>query len=239
VLLDLVSGARLRVGWPAIDGHATIPLVAMADPALFGVLVVGMTAVCVARQRRLVARAALIAVIALLGLKAFFFIEAFSAYRVTVGPESGLPRVVEASWGTLRTWNIFDRTSDRLRAWRVNAAQPGAILTFSWPISRETPAVTASRSLPTVRNGLRVHDLLFPATQARSDGGSRVMWSDIRYCWKSDTARWEPSGLLVSASSGLEVGCLVWFGADYDALGRAVQQVVRVGPFTQTRAVDR
>ena len=38
VLLDLVSGARLRPGWPLIDTAVSVPLVAMADPWLLALL---------------------------------------------------------------------------------------------------------------------------------------------------------------------------------------------------------
>ena len=38
VLLDLVSGARLRPGWPLIDTPSVCPLVAMADPWLLALL---------------------------------------------------------------------------------------------------------------------------------------------------------------------------------------------------------
>ena len=52
VVLDLVSGARLRLGWPLADGHWTLPLVAMADPYLLGLLVAGVVLLAIAGRAR-------------------------------------------------------------------------------------------------------------------------------------------------------------------------------------------
>jgi hypothetical protein len=41
VSLDLLSGARLRLGWPFVDAVASVPLVAMADPWLLALCVAG------------------------------------------------------------------------------------------------------------------------------------------------------------------------------------------------------
>jgi membrane-bound metal-dependent hydrolase YbcI (DUF457 family) len=219
ILLDILCGARLRLGWPIVEGYATIPVVAMADPLLFAVLTFGVTAVLFATERTLVARRALMAVALLLIVKAFLLAQAFSAYRATAEAAGGTGQVVQATWGTLRRWDIFDRTPDGLRAWRATAGMPSAALMFSQPLSRETTMVTNSRSLTAVQNFLRVHDLVFPVIEATSAGGSRVVWSDIRYCWNPHS-------------------CQFWFGGEYDARGEPVQQIVRIGPFTQTRGVD-
>ena len=42
--LDLVSGARIRVGWPFVQQRVSLPLVAMADPWLIGICVAGLLA---------------------------------------------------------------------------------------------------------------------------------------------------------------------------------------------------
>jgi membrane-bound metal-dependent hydrolase YbcI (DUF457 family) len=239
VLLDLISSAQLRPGWPVIDTHATLPLVAMADPVLFIPLLAGLTAVWFSKERRRVAAASLIAICALMLVKALFFMSALSTYRAIADSSSAAPRVIDASWGTLRTWKIFDRTPEGLRAWHASAGHPTPLLVFSWPIPRETATVTASRSLPTVKNFLRVHELAFATTEARAGGGARVFWSDIRYCSEAKPSEPQADGLSVSMASRVQVACQFWCVSDYAPGGRAIRQILKIGPFTQTRSVDQ
>src|SRR5438105_11827560 len=44
IVLDVVSGARIRVGWPIVSPVVTLPLVAMADPWLIGICIAGLLA---------------------------------------------------------------------------------------------------------------------------------------------------------------------------------------------------
>jgi len=50
VLLDLLSSARLRPGWPAVDTVVSLPVVAMADPWLFALCVVGPVWIWIAER---------------------------------------------------------------------------------------------------------------------------------------------------------------------------------------------
>jgi hypothetical protein len=70
-------------------------------------------------------------------------------------------RVVEARWGSLNQWNVFDRTPGALRQWLLDSRGGVPRLLLTWPITAEPPLVRRSRSLTTVRNFLRVHGLGF------------------------------------------------------------------------------
>ena len=52
VLLDVLSGARLRPAWPFVDTVVSVPLVAMADPWLLALCVAGPVALWVAGRSR-------------------------------------------------------------------------------------------------------------------------------------------------------------------------------------------
>src|ERR1700681_1504129 len=49
--LDLLSGGRLRVGWPLLDARVSLPLVAMADPWLIGIFSSGALALWIGRRQ--------------------------------------------------------------------------------------------------------------------------------------------------------------------------------------------
>jgi hypothetical protein len=125
---------------------------------------------------------------------------------------------IDAVWGSLTEWEICDRTPYALRKWRVNALGNAATLSFSVPVQSELPIVEASKSLDTVKNFLHVHELGFAITAATENGGTRVLWSDIRYCRSSRH-------------------CALWFGGTFDREGRPVMQIVHVGQWLQSRPV--
>ncbi len=144
-------------------------------------------------------------------------------------------RAIEAKWASLNTWHVFDRTASHVRAW--SAGSGGAHEEFSWPLGPETTPVSGSRSLSTVRNFLRAHDLGFAVTLPRGDGRTLVLWSDIRFCWDPtlpDARKLEP--IVQSAAGDKRIACALWFGGELDSDGRPRLEVVKVGGFTQTRA---
>ena len=237
VLLDLLSSARIRVLWPVVDAQASLPLVAMADPWLALLLAAIFPALWIGRSRspRTIARVVLAAVAVFLGAKALLAVRAVGVYTDAV-PQH-LPFIVEARWASLTGWRIFDRTPSHVRAWTADAWPRRAALDFAWPLAPDTPAVAASRRLSVVRNFLRAHDLTFAVVLPR-DGGTRVLWSDVRFC-ENDAAGDQPDGEelpVVAGSDGTRLTCRLWFGADFDADGDAVRQLIRVGGFTRTRA---
>jgi membrane-bound metal-dependent hydrolase YbcI (DUF457 family) len=239
VLLDLLSGARLRPLWPIVDAVASVPLVAMADPWLLGLCAASAVAIMIGgRSRERLTGAAALAVIAVfLAAKATLGLLAYSNYQDTSdrASERVLARVVEARWSSLTTWQVFDRTANRLRFW--SAGPGGAQETFSWPVEPDSTTVAVSRSLSTVRNFLRAHDLGFAVTLPLDEGRILVLWSDIRFCWDPTAPgarKLEPT--FPSRTGDRRIACAVWFGGELDADGRPRLELVKIGGFTQTRA---
>lgn len=243
VLLDVLSGARLRPGWPLVDTVVSVSLVAMADPWLLALCVAGPAALLVAgRSRERIAGVAALAAIAVFLLaKAALGMLAFSSYR-SASDRSGeivLARATEAKWASLNTWHVYDRTANRVRFWTASA-NGGAREVWSWPVGPETTRVTGSRSLSTVRNFLRAHELGFAVTLPQDEGRTLVLWSDIRFCWDPalpDAPQLEP--IVRTETGDRRIACALWFGGELDADGRPRQEIVKVGGFTQTRAPVR
>src|SRR5713226_85065 len=50
LILDLVCGGRIRLGWPLVQDRVTVPLVAMADPWFIAICVVGLLALWPGRR---------------------------------------------------------------------------------------------------------------------------------------------------------------------------------------------
>ena len=237
VLLDMISSARIRVLWPLVEAQASLPLVAMADPWLAVLLAAVFPALWIAGRRspRRIALLVLGAAAVFLGGKAVLAARAVGAYRAAA-PQP-LPFIVEARWGSLSGWRVYDRTPSSVRAWSADGWPRRAALDFAWPLAPDTAAVAASRRLSVVRNFLHAHDMTF-AVVLPQDGGTRVLWSDVRFCARRTPGERRPEGdvPLAAAADGTRLTCSLWFGADFDAAGAAVRQVLRVGGVTQTRA---
>ena len=130
--------------------------------------------------------------------------------------EPASPRAVEARWGSLTEWDMFDRTPVALRAWRISSRGRPATERLSQPLEPESALVTASRSLDTVKNFPRADELGFPIEAAESGG---------RTADPADPA--DPDG---------GIACALWFGGVFGPDGRALTQEVTVGRWKQTRA---
>lgn len=214
--LDLVSGARIRAGWPLVQQRVSLPLVAMADPWLIGICVAGLLALWPGRRRlRPVARAIVVAAAVFLAFKGALLHRALRMSPLT----TTLP-AVEAQWGSLTNWSIFERTPTSVRAWAVSSRDRPAVLWLSEPLGPDTPLVKASRSFATVRNFLDVHAFSFPVERRAADGRTEVLWSDLRYCWRENDG---------------STRCGVWAGGIFGADGRGLMQVVKIGAVVQTR----
>jgi membrane-bound metal-dependent hydrolase YbcI (DUF457 family) len=217
IALDLVSGARIAVGWPLFDRRVAVPLVAMADPWLIGICIAGLLAWWPGRTHiRTAARMVVVAMSLFLAFKAATFALAIGRADLQITEASA----VEARWGSLTEWLVYERTSEAVRSTAISTSgSPGALI-MSEPVGPRSPVVDASRTLDTVRNFLAVHEFAFPAVQ--TDGNrTSVLWSDLRYCAPSASQR--------------PLTCGVWAGGLFDRSGRALTQEVRLGPLIQTR----
>lgn len=217
--LDALSGARLGPAWPLLRTNLSLPLVAMADPWLLAMLVAG--ALLMWRrplQCRSTARLLVGIVIGFLCVKGALLDRAIRSANL----EPTSPRVVEARWGSLTQWYVFDRMPTALRVRLLDGLGGPARPVLSWPLDPESPRVSASRSLDTVNNFLHVHELGFATEE--SDGADRtgVFWSDIRYCWQPNPAE-------------RRIACGLWFGGIFGPDGRALTQQVKVGGWVRSR----
>jgi membrane-bound metal-dependent hydrolase YbcI (DUF457 family) len=220
LVLDVISGGQIRLTWPFLDTRIALPLVAMADPWLVGIFVAGLLALWPGRQRlRTVAPVMLGIAVAFLCVKGALLDRALRSSHL----DQASPRAVEARWGSLTEWDVFERTPVTLRSWRVDSRGRPAALLLSRPLEPESALVAASRSLDTVRNFLRAHEFGFAVEAAEGDGRTAVRWSDLRYCRRTAN----PDGA---------VACALWFGGVFGPDGRALTQEVMVGKWKQTRA---
>jgi membrane-bound metal-dependent hydrolase YbcI (DUF457 family) len=237
VLLDLVSSARLRLCWPFIDRQFAVPLVAMADPWLGGLLVGGALASLLFGRARRPAALTLAACAALLSWKAAVAVRAIDAYHSAPdGRPSAQAHIVEARWASLSQWHVFDRTSTHVRAWHVDGIRKRLGLQLAIPIEPDSPLVAASRSFSTVRNFLRAHELAFAMTVARGANEDWVLWSDVRFCRQAG-ANTAAEDRAISAG-GRPVDCALWVGGAFDRRRTPLREVVQIGGFTQTRGLS-
>ncbi len=241
VTLDVLSGARIQIGWPLVPGRVSLPLVAMGEPWLLAIFMVGAVALALSRRRPRTTAVALVAgVAAFLGVKAVLLAQALPSDR-TVDHAPALTRIVEARWGSLTKWLVFDRRADALTQRQVEAGRP-PILLLTWPIVPDSPLVHESRSLEAVRNFLDVHELAFAGEVAAADGGRQVLWSDLRFCSRPLVDGGEVGSELVLAASTpagpARITCRLWVGGAFDRNGRVIKQLVKIGGWWQTRAPE-
>jgi membrane-bound metal-dependent hydrolase YbcI (DUF457 family) len=220
--LDLLSGARIAVGWPLVDRRVSLPLVAMADPWLVAMSLAWLLLLWPARIDLRRASRALVAAAAI-----FFCAKgtllATAIHRSQINRQA--PSAFEARWGSLTDWFVFERLAGEVRASRI-ATDGGAVVTIRRPLAPVSALVSASRRLDDVENFLAVHEFAFPDEIHNGDGHISVFWSDLRYCWAAARGEpWQPA-----------TNCGVHVGGVFDASGRAMTQEIRIGGFVQTRA---
>jgi hypothetical protein len=230
LVLDVGSGARVRLGWPIAPHRVTLPLVAMADPWLIAICVGGLAALWPGRRPlRTVSRTLVVAAIVLFAVKGALLARALRTSGFGDTPYSA----VEARWGALSDWQVFERTPALVRAWAVSSGGAPPAVVVSQALGPDTPLVRASRSLESVRNFLAVHEFTFPVERQADAGRTEVLWSDLRYCWSTapDDAP--------EVRAGGSTSCGVWAGGLFGPDGAAITQLVRIGAVTQTRPAPR
>jgi membrane-bound metal-dependent hydrolase YbcI (DUF457 family) len=238
VALDIVSGAQVRVAWPFGGGRISLPLVAMAEPWLIAIFVAGAAVMAMARHhRRRAAAAVLVIAGGFLGIKSS---QLARALPTLAADAPVMAQVIEARWASLTDWYVFERQPGRLRQWQIRAGGVPTLL-LSWPVVAESPLVARSRGLDTVNNFLAVHELGFASELRQGDGATRVLWSDLRYCWRPDAAAAADANLepVVTATTSAETArlvCGLWFGGTFDENGHPLKQLVKVGGWWQARA---
>jgi len=234
--LDVMSGARLQLGWPLVPGRSLVPLVAMAEPWVIALLVLGLGTLALFRhQIRRAAQCVLLIFAVCLVVKGVWLVQALGTLRPeTFG--SMQARVVEAQWFWLREWNVFGRMDSQLMRVSIRPDREPRVVA-SWPIDSDFPLAVRSRGLDTVRNLLAVHELTFARLRPAADGTTEVLWSDVRFCWMppSESPPATTRGLLAIGTGPQRIACAMWFGGIYDDAGRAVSQRVRVFGVWQTR----
>jgi membrane-bound metal-dependent hydrolase YbcI (DUF457 family) len=236
VVLDLVSSGRIRVLWPFVDAQVSVPLVAMADPWLAATLALGAVAIWMRRWNQHQVAVTVLSIacgfLATKAVLAFQAVEAYRAAQVTGTPIESY--IVDPAWSSLHEWRIFDRTPSHVRVWRADGVTRTAELELSWPTASDATSVAPSRTLSTVRNFLRAHDLTFAVLLPRPENREWILWSDIRYC-RQAAAGESPTESDASGSSIIHPNCTLWFGGEFDRSGRALREIVKIGGFTQTR----
>jgi membrane-bound metal-dependent hydrolase YbcI (DUF457 family) len=235
LLLDVISGADVRFGWP-FGRSVALPLFAMADPWLGGVLVFGLAALVARRANPgRIGGAILIATTILAAGKAVLYTRALNSARTAPGSSEGSR--AEVSWGSLTRWITYEARADVVEARRVDAFDGNVTPLFRMPRGLEDPLVVRSRGLDTVRNFLASHGVTFAIVIGGSAERRLVLWSDLRYCGPPgdrSSMPWGPPDL----GSGLPIACALWFGGEFDAAtGRPTAAVVYVGHFVQRRPI--
>jgi membrane-bound metal-dependent hydrolase YbcI (DUF457 family) len=222
LVFDVLSGARLHAAWPFDNTRVSFPLVAMADPWLIAILATGSIVMWMKRRSIRRPAVALLAALAMfLSIKGVLYRRALAATTGDSRTASVASRVIEARWGSWSEWLVFDRGMTALQAWRVNGWNETIDLELSWPMTRESTLITASRSLDTVRNFLNVHDLGF-AIEQPSATETTVLWSDVRYCSQQ-------------VPGDRTIACGLWFGGVVSPSGQPIRELVKLGMWTQTR----
>lgn len=229
LVLDIACGGRVELAWPVLRSRLTVPLVAMADPWFIAMCVIGLLARWPARvPMRRVSRAIVAATVLLLAAKAVLLVRAARSSPVRVTLDA-----IDPHWGSLTDWSIFERTPDEVRAWTISAGGTPAVESFSHHRTQDTELIRASYALDTVQNFLSVHEFTFPIVRLDGSGRSEALWSDLRYC--RATRPDDDAGV----RAGESTSCAIWAGGLFEAGGRAVTQLVRIGQVVQKRPAPR
>ncbi len=232
LLLDVTSGADIGFFWP-LGPVIALPLFAMADPWLGGLLVAGLAALMLSRRDARIAVAILFAVAALAAGKGLLYARALARDDASSHPAP--VRRAEAAWGSLTRWVIYDAPADIVRSRRVDAVTGEVTPLVTIARGLDNPLVVRSLELTTVQNFRAAHRITFAIVIDRGADGRQVLWSDLRYCGppRHGSLPWSP----IDLGGAAPLSCALWFGGEFDRAGEAAASVVWVGQHAQRRVV--
>jgi inner membrane protein len=217
IFWDLADGSDISLFRPFSDAVLGWHLLAMGEPIVLVVL--GAAVLLSWRWPTYAPRSAAIAIVllsVLLAVKKTTQEWAWTRYADTV--VNGAPKIIAIapSLGRLFLWRIYDRDGDRVRAWSVDGRIGVVTLAFEFHDADDAPAVLLSRELPVVRAFLELSKI--PFVRMERDGPRLlVLWSDVSSC----SIR----------------GCDVSFGGAFDRNTAPLYQLIRIGGFSQQRAL--
>jgi len=208
IFTDLASGSDIAILWPFSPRYFGFHLFTMGEPLVLATLVVGVFVWWRWRaQGRAIAGSVLAILISFMGLKYASKLRAEAVYARAVRLEAPVVSRIRAMRGHILEWLVHDRTANRVRAWDVEALGD-AELVFERKDADPSPAVAASKDLPSVQRFLTLDGVPFVRTERDGDR-TVVLWSDVRHC---------------SADA-----CDVSFGGTFDASGRAINEIFQIG----------
>jgi inner membrane protein len=217
IFWDLADGSDINLFKPFSDAVLGWHLVAMAEPI---VLVTLAAAVLLAwrwpARAQGSAAVALVLLSVLLGVKKTTQEWARARYAGSVVNEALGAVAIAPSLGRLFAWTIYDRDGDRVRAWSIDGRSGAVTLAFEYRDAADAQAIMLSRELPVVRAFLRLSKI--PFVRMERDGPrSLVLWSDVSDC---SIRR-----------------CDLSFGGAFDRNTAPLYQLIRIGGFSQRRAL--
>lgn len=233
ILLDVISGATIKPAWPLTHVRTAWGLVAMADPLLAAPVAVALVVTLVSRRtvRQIapVMFAAVAIVLAAKGLSRQFARTAFEPHA----DGSAVSRYVHAQWGSLTRWWVYEKSADRIRLWSVDGWRSTAERTLEWDLAVADDMIPGEQALSTVDNFRSAHELPLRIVQ-HSSGGTRVFWSDLRFCFRPDPRAGPAPGDPLRPTDAA-IACGAWFGGEITPDGTIRQQFVTIGDYVQTR----
>ena len=233
VLLDVLSGASIRLAWPFATWRTTVGLIGMADPWLAVPVALALVLVLVTRLRiDAVAPYVLAFAAVLFAGKAVSRQAALRHYRAVADP-AAMARSVQAEWGSLTRWWVYERTTGRVRGWTVDAKTGVAAITLDMPAGTARPMSRGEDQLAPVTNALSLLELPVRITTFAGDK-TTVFWSDLRFCYTPDATAGPLPGSRLRPTAD-PIACGVWFAGEIDPQGRVVRQFVTIGEYLQAR----
>jgi membrane-bound metal-dependent hydrolase YbcI (DUF457 family) len=217
LIFDLVSGSEMRILTPFVQRRFGPHWIAMADLLALSILIVGT--IWGLRRPRQAAVWTLAGLVVLLGVKGWsqHRAEIVFARRAVVEGVRHTGRYPEAINGSLFGWRFFERDATAARAWQVSVLTGEVALWLERSMSTDNEILSRSLHVQAVRTFLDLADVPFARVERDGDR-TLILWSDLRQC---------------SAER-----CDLSFGADLDAARQPVREVIRIGPFEQTRIMS-